>query len=222
MIGDIITGFSAVSFEGLAVLLREHQLFVSVIVPFFAGEFSVHLFGILYGLGDISLWPAVIATASMVFFDVVIYATMRMLQRSDKVLNRVNKVRFFTKIRLFFEKHQKKYGNNPILLFILVKLMPMTKVTLIFYAFWQKMSLVRFVIQDAIITAIWVSIIFLPGWLVGKEVLTEEAGRRVSVFIIYFLVLIVLLLLFGNKIDTLLMRAIDSVARAVNNHRRVK
>ena len=212
MISDFITGFSSLSFDGLVVLFQEHQFLISVLLPFFAGELSIHLFGILNGSGDISLMPVVIAVISVILFDAVIYGTVRVLQRYDRLMYRFRTISFFAKLEDFFKKHEERYRANQLLLHIAVKLMPMTKITLIFFALYQKMSMIRFIIQDALITVVWVAIIFLPGWLVGKEFLTEEVGRRLGVFIIYFILLIVLMLLFGGKIDRLIMRAVTAVA----------
>ena len=212
MISDLITGFSSISFDGFVVLFQEHQLLISVLLPFFAGELSIHLFGILNGSGDISLMPAIIAVISVLFFDVVIYGTVRALQRYDRLMHRFRAISFFAKLERFFKKHEERYSTNQVLLHIAVKLMPMTKVTLIFFALCQKMSMIRFIIQDALITMVWVTIIFLPGWLVGKEFLTEEMGRRLGVFIIYFILLIVLMFLFGGKIDRFIMRVITKIA----------
>ena len=218
MISNLITGLSNISFEGFVVLLQEHQFLISVLLPFFAGEFTVHLLGILNGSGDISLVPAFIAAASILFFDILIYGTVRVLQRYDRLMDRFRAISFFTKLEDFFKKHEERYSANQTLLLIAVKLMPMTKVTLIFFALYQKMSMARFIIQDALITAAWVTIIFLPGWLVGKEFLTEEAGRRLGVFVIYFLLLIVLMLLFGGKIDRFIMRIVVKVSKKMRKY----
>lgn len=218
MISNLITGLSNISFEGFVVLLQEHQFIISVLLPFLAGEFTVHLLGILNGSGDISLVPAFIAAASILFFDILIYGTVRMLQRYDRLMDRFRSLSFFAKLEDFFKKHEERYSANQTLLLIAVKLMPMTKVTLIFFALYQKMSMARFIIQDALITAAWVTIIFLPGWLVGKEFLTEEAGRRLGVFVIYFLLLIVLMLLFGGKIDRFIMRTVVKVAKKMRKY----
>ena len=213
MISDVITTvFSAMSFDGLVALFQEHQLFISVLLPFFAGELSIHLFGILNGSGDISLVPVMIAVTSVLFFDVLIYGTVRALQRYDRLMDRFRAIPFFARLEQFFKKHEERYSTNQLLLHIAVKLMPLTKVTLIFFALYQKMSMLRFIIQDALITVVWVTIIFFPGWLVGKEFLTEEAGRRLGVFIIYFILLIVLMLLFGGKIDNLIMRVVTKIS----------
>ena len=216
MIDDMIGGFLDTSFDGLIMLLQEHQLIASTLTPFFAGEYSIHLFGILNGSGDISLTPAIIATGSIIFFDILIYSTVRIVQKNKDVAGRMRKVKFFAKIETLFKKHQERYGKNPTLLLIAVKLMPMTKVTLIFFALYQKMSLLRFIIRDILISIIWVAIIFLPGWLVGKELLTEEVGRQVSTFIIYALLLIVLIFLFGDKINRCIMRIVAKIAGMVD------
>ena len=221
MISELLTEFSTVSFEGLVTLLQEHQMLVSVLVPFFAGELSIHLFGILYGSGDISLMPAIIAMVSILFFDVVIYSVVRTVMRSKSIINYFQKKQFFAKCEKFFKDNEKKYRKNQTLLLIAVKLMPMTKVTLIFFALSQKMSLLRFIVRDAIITVVWVALIFSSGWLVGKELVTAETGRQLSNFILYFILLIVLLLLFGKQIDRLIMRAVDKIASMMDNSKQI-
>ena len=138
MIDDMIGGLLDTSFDGLIMLLQEHQLIASTFTPFFAGEYSIHLFGILNGSGDITLMPTIIATGSIIFFDILIYSTVRIVQKNKDVAGRMRKVKFFAKIEALFKKHQERYGKNPTLLLIAVKLMPMTKVTLIFFALYQK------------------------------------------------------------------------------------
>ncbi|MCY4577206.1 MAG: hypothetical protein OXB96_02110 [Candidatus Kaiserbacteria bacterium] len=213
MLVDIITGFFTVSFDGFIALFHEHQILTSALIPFFAGEYSIHLFGMLYGSGAISLMPTVIAAGSILLFDFVIYGTVRVLQRYTNISTRLRNISFFAKIETFFKKSQGRYGKNPVLLFIAIKLMPMTKVSLIFFTLYRKVSVAWFIVWDVIISVIWVVIIFLPGWFVGKEFLTQEAGQRVTGIVVYFLLLVVLLTLFGDAVDKLVMRALAKIAR---------
>ena len=219
MLGEGISVLSNVSFDDFVFLMQEHQYLVSVLVPFFTGEFSVHIFGMLYGSGDISLLPAVIAAVSMVVFDTIIYSVVQILKRRNSTFERFRRIAVFAKVEKLFRKCENRYSKHPLLLLIAIKLMPMTKVTIIFFSMCQRLSIVRFIVQDTIITAVWVCIVFLPGWFVGKEFLTQEAGRRVSVFIIYFLLLVVVMLLFGERIDRAIMSVVNKFAKMLDRLR---
>lgn len=199
-------------FEGFIVVLQEHEVLAPIVVQFFGGDFAIHMFGVLYGSGDISIMPIVIAIAVIFFFDILVYSTVRALKRSNITLRYIRNIQLFTKIESFFKKNEERYRRSPTLLLAAVKIMPVSKLTLIFFALSQKMSLTQFIVRDSVITVVWFIVLFTPGWLVGRGFLAQEAGIQTSNFIIYFAIVIVLTLLLSKKIDHALMRLIDQIA----------
>ncbi len=209
---DLITKFSNTSFEGFVTLLQEHELLASILIQFFGGDLAIHTFGVLNGSGNISIAPIVIAMAVILFFDILIYCTVRVLKQSNTVVKYFRGIRFFAKVEMFFKKNEKRYNKSPTVLLIAIKLMPVSKLTLIFFAISQKMPIVQFIVRDSIISVAWFIILFIPGWLAGRGLLTQEAGIQASNFIVYFSLVIILGMLFSKKIDKVLMRGIDQIA----------
>ena len=199
-------------FEKFIVLLREHELLASVLIQFFGGDVAIHMFGVLNGSGEISIMPIVIALVVIFFFDIVIYCTVQMLRQSSVVSKYFRSVRFFTKIERFFKRNEERYNTSPTLLLVAIKLMPLSKLTIIFFALSQRMSTLQFIVRGSVISLVWFVLLFIPGWLVGRGFLAQEAGIQANNFILYFSLLIIAVLLFSKKIDKLLMQGIDLVA----------
>lgn len=219
MIGDVLAQISNTSFEGFIALLQEHELLASVLIQFFGGDLAIHMFGVLYGSGEISILPIVIALSVIFVFDILVYHIVRTLKRSEAILKHARNIRFFKKVETFFKKHEERYNKSPTLLLIAIKLLPLTKLTLIFFALSQKMSTVQFILRNSAISVIWFAVLFVPGWLVGRGLLAQEAGIQASNFIIYFSLLIIIVILFNKKIDQILMQGIDKIASAFGKNK---
>lgn len=218
MFSDIIA-LSTLTFDEMIFFFQEHQYLISVLTPLVTGEISIHIFGILNGSGDISLLPSIVTLVSMLVFDMIIYFTVRALNRHGKAAEKIRKIKILKKFEKIFQKCEERYSNYPGLLLFAIKVMPMTKLTMPFYTLYSKTSTARFILQDIIITFIWAVIVFLPGWLVGKEFLTQEAGRKVSSFILYFLILVMLVTLFSNQIDRVILAVINKIKRKLDQSR---
>ena len=221
MISDLLVRFSNTSFEGFLAVVQEHELLASIVIQFFGGDVAIHMFGVLYGSGDISIVPIVVALAVIFLFDVIVYCTVRVVKNSESILKRARDIHFFIKIETFFKKHEKRYHTSPTLLLTAIKMMPLSKFTLIFFALSQKMSTTQFIIRNSIISIIWFIILFVPGWLVGRGLLAQEAGIQASNFIIYFSLLLIIVLLFSKKIDQTVVRGIDRMARMFGKNKGV-
>ena len=142
----------------------------------------------------------------------IVYGGVKILKRNDRIIQYIKKIRIIAQFEKLFQKCEKRYSNSPMLLLFAIKIMPMTKITLIFFSLCQRLSIAKFILQDIIITLIWCFIVFLPGWLVGKELLTQEVGRRLSSFVLYLLLVIAIMVLFGDWIDRTIMRGIKKIA----------
>ena len=221
MIGDVLTQISAASVEGFIALLQEHPLLTPVLMQFFGGDVAIHMFGVLYGSGDISAISIVTALTIMLFFDTFTFYTVRKLKQSNVVLKSIKDIQFLANIETFFKKHERRHNTSPTLLLIAIKLMPLSKITVIFFALSQKMSTTKFTIQNSIISAVWFAMVFVPGWLIGRGFLAQEAGIQASSFIGYFTLIIILVLLFNKKIDQVLMWGIDRISSVFGKNKRV-
>ena len=202
---------SNLTFDELIFFVQEYQYLISILTPLLIGEISIHIFGVLNGSGDISLLPFIISVISTVVFDVAVYYIAQMLKRSGNTAEKIRKIKILSGLERIFRKCEKRYDKYPILLLAAIKIMPMTKFTLLFFALCSKISAARFVFNSVIVNAIWAVVVFLPGWFVGKEFLTQDAGREVSNVILYFLLLMILLILFNEQIDRMTISVINKI-----------
>ena len=219
MLSEILAIPSAVTFDQFVVLVQEYQYIIAILTPLVTGEFSIHVFGILNGSGDLSFVPTVLAMVGIVVFDTMIYAGVKVLRQWEGVTERIKKMPVIAQFGKLFQKCEERYKNHPMLLLIAVKVVPMTKITLIFFSLFQKVSLARFVLYDILVTILWCTVIYIPGWLVGKELLTLEAGRQISSIILYILIIIILTLLFGDWVEKILLRMVNKVANALDRNK---
>ena len=219
MMEEILARFTNAPFEGFITLLQEHEVLASILIQFFGGDLAIHMFGVLNGSGDISFTPIVIALAVIFFFDIVIYCTVQALKQSGTTSKYLRNIRFLTKIERFFKRNEERYNTSPTLLLIAIKLMPLSKLTLIFFALSQKISTLQFIVRGSIISIVWFILLFIPGWLVGKGLLSQETGIQTSNFILYFALVVIALILFGKKIDHILMRGVDKIANKLHKNK---
>lgn len=210
---DSIILLSGVTFEEAIVVIQQYQYLGAILTPLFFGELSFHIFGILNGSGDISLIPFVISLVSVVVFDTVLYSVMRVLKsRYHNFEEVLRKIKIMARFEKVFKKCEERYSKSPALLLTAVKLLPMTKVTILFFSLWTKISFRRFIMWDVVISVVWGVAVFAPGWFVGKELLSQEAGRNVVSFFVYFLALLVVFVLFGDYIDKLVLSITEKIA----------
>ena len=202
--------------------MQKYQYIISILTPLLTGEISLHIFGILNGSGDISLLPFGISVVSILVFDTVVYATAQILRRYSDTLERIKRMKVLAKFQRMFQKCEEKYNRYPALLLFAIKIMPMTKFTIFFYALCSRVSIVRFVLQNIVVTSIWAVIMFLPGWFVGKEFLTQEAGRKVSSLTLYFLILVVAFIIFSEQINKLMITVVNKIVVTLDRMKKEK
>ena len=65
-------------------------------------------------------------------------------------------------------------------------------------------------------------IMFLPGWLVGREFLTQEAGRNISSVTLYFLIVVILLIIFGEQINRLAIAGVNKLMAILDHIKKEK
>ena len=218
MIGEI---FSLTKItEETILFIQQHQYLIAALTPFLVGELTLHGFGILNGSGDVSIMPFLISLGSVIIFDTLTFYVVRLLQKRYNVREKMRKVAIFRKFETVFQKCEARYSRSPVLLLLAVKLVPMTKITIIFFSLWGRMSLKQFLLWDVIISVVYSVILFVPGWFVGKELLSQTAGRNVASVILYLLIVVVLTVLFGDKIEQLMLKLGGKIARMFNRKKK--
>ena len=200
------------SFDDVVHLVHDYQYLIAAISPFLFGEAVIHLFGILIGSGDLPWSLLLITVCAIVFYETAVYAIVRLLVRRCALRERIERVPVLSHIDAVFKTYQARYRRNPYVLLFVIKTVPLTKFTVIFYALRYEMPVLVFMLRDIGLTALWVLVMFTPGFLVGKEFLTEEAGRNLSEFILLFFLVIVLMMIIGKYLE----RAASKTARVVS------
>lgn len=215
MFSDFIL-LSNITFDELIFFIQEYQYLISVLTPLLIGEISIHVFGILNGSGDISLLPFIISLISTIVFDVIIYYTVQVMKHRGNTIEKIKSIKILSRFEEMFRKCEDRYSKYPALLLFAIKIMPMTKLIMVFFAICSKMSVIRFTFHSIIVNIVWAMIVFLPGWFVGREFLTQGTGRKISSFTLYILLLIILLVLFGKQIDRAAISVINKITSALD------
>lgn len=221
MFGDFFQTLTSV--EGIVALAQGHQYLLASLSAILVGEITIHTLGALYGSGNASFSLAVIAFASMVVFDVIIYYTVQILKRHSNVdiVGKLRKVKLFSaSVDVLFRRCESWYKDHPVLFLIVIKLLPITKVMLVFFSMFTNISFVRFLLIDIATSFVWHAFVFLSGWLIGRGLLAQGSGAMVEIFGLYILLLLVFSFLFGDRIDRLFVRGVSGVARLLDSFRR--
>lgn len=196
---------SLFSFEEVVHLVHDHQYAIAAISPFIIGEAVVHLFGILIGSGDVSFSPLAVIVVSVVFYETVAYALVQFLKRRYELVSFVERIPGLSHVDALFKKYQSRYRHHPYFLLFAIKTVPMTKFTVMFYALRHDMPISLFILRDIALTVLWVVVMFVPGFLVGKEFLTEAAGRNLFNFILFFVLIVVVMIFLGEYLERLVL-----------------
>ena len=192
--------------ENLALLIQEHLYLISALTPIVGGEVGLHMVGAVSGSNGIIAVPFLIAVASVVTFDVAVYCTVKYLQKRYSAMEKIKNIRAFIKCKEIFQRYERRLGKNLILLLVVVKLLPATKITMIFVAARTRIPVVQFLLKSIISTTIYALILFPPGWLIGKGLLAQEMGRNMINLAFYLAVLLAIMIVFGDRINSLILK----------------
>ena len=178
------------SFENLTLLVQEYQYGVVLLAPLFIGEIALFFFGILFGSGSMSLLAVLLGLGVVVLYDVIIFLLVRYVKgiRTLSFFTTLyTALPFLQTLRRKSDEYQQEYGDRTLLFICFLKILPLTKITIIFYALTSKTNIFSFVIKDIVATLFWASIVVIPGILVGREFFSYSDGQTLGTL---FLVLI--------------------------------
>lgn len=218
MVNETITSLIAV-LKDLTPLVYEHLYIIAALTPILGGEVGMHVVGIVSGTKGIIAAPFFISIVSVIVFDMTVYCTVAVLQKRYNVKNRIESVKILTKFKKIFQMCEERLGKTPTFLLIVMKLLPATKITIVFFSVWVRMPILQFLLKSVISTTIYACILFLPGWLIGKEVFTQTAGETIINVVIYLVVLITVLTVFGDQINAQTMKIAGRIAQKFNKNR---
>ena len=193
---------STESLEHLIALIAEHQYLIAIITPLTVGEINMHAFGILYGSGEISVYPFFVGVAAIIAFETIIYAGTQALKRTGIITDSIKEKRFFKKLDTLLMRYDRQFHHHMYFFLIAMKTLPMTKIIIFLFALRYDMPVRVFVLKDTVVTVLWTTFLFIPGWFVGRELLTQETGLGITQVIIYALFLIAVFVIFGRRLQT--------------------
>ena len=198
---DFLAIVDASRFESLLQIVAEWQYVIAVLAPLSIGEPAIHVFGVLYGAGEIAIFPFLIALGGSIITETLVYVFAGYLERHHDLSNRARRTPFLVRAARVFINYERQFRGHLLLLLFVMKVVPLTKFAVFLFALRYKLSFWGFLVRNTIVTTIWGLFIFIPGWLVGKEFLSQASGMRFVNFILYFLLLIISLALFGRHFE---------------------
>lgn len=125
------------------------------------------------------------------------------------------------RINTEFNIYEKRYQFFPLFLLFALKVMPFTKITIFFFALRHPMPLWQFFVKDCIVTFIWAFFIFVPGFLVGKELLADEVGRSLSNVFAFLILSLLIIILFGRYVEPTIQRVLNCLAKRFKRNTRL-
>ena len=183
--------FSEPTFSSFASLVQHHQYIVAFLAPLTIGEVALFFFGVLFGAGTLSFIPLFVGLGVIVFYDICILLFARWLKTTQYAKTMYTSFPFFKKTNALVDRYVAEYATQPLLMLFLLKVLPLTKVTIFFYSMKYSLPLRTFILRDVIATSMWASIIFVPGILVGKEFFSYESGQTISMLIGLFIIFLI-------------------------------
>ena len=196
--------FSEPTFSSFASLVENYQYTVALLAPLTIGEVALFFFGVLIGAGTLSFGPLFVGLGVIIFYDVCILLFARWLKTTRCAQKMYLSFPFFKRTSALVDRYVADYATQPLLMLFLLKVLPLTKITIFFYSMKYSLPLRTFILRDIIATSMWASIIFIPGVLVGKEFFSYESGQTISTLIGLF----VIFLIFMNFLERYIVRSI--------------
>lgn len=190
-----------------------NQYIIAIITPLTVGEVNMHALGILFGAGTIPIYPFLVSIVSILVIEIGIYTGTQLLKRRVTVAPSIREKPFLKKLDAVLVKYDQQFHNHQYLLFIAMKMMPMTKIIIFLFALRYRIPIRDFMIKDTVVTVLWSLLLFFPGWFVGRELLTQEAGLSIVKVGLYVLAIIILIVLFGKPLQQVFDTLLKKVAR---------
>ena len=213
MLDTLFSSFT--SFETFIILVQDYQYLIAVFTPIFVGELGIYLFGMLFGSGDITILPVVALFLSIITYDILVFLSVRCIRYYGlfQTEHRITALPIIQRIARIFALCEKRYHSFPLFFLFVLKTAPFTKVTIFFFAFRYRVSLIQFVIWDMVVTLLWGACIFVPGILIGRGLLVESESRTAGIFILTIALFIIVSLILGPYIERTLFHFIRSFRR---------
>lgn len=206
--------------EQVTATIAQYQYLIAVTTPLTIGEVTLHAFGVLYGSGKTTIYPFLVGVISIITFETAVYAVTQALKRTGVLSNRVTSRPFFKKLDAVLKTYERQFQHHIYFLIVAMKIAPMTKGLVFLLALRSNMSTWSFFIRDTVVTVIWTLFLFVPGYFVGRDILTREAGLEISNTILYAVALFVAIVLFGKHIQRGLTYLMQKIVQRLDQSKR--
>ncbi len=204
------------AFNEFIIFVEEHQYLIAVLTPILTGEVGIYFISVLFGSGDTSLFAVLLMFLSVVFYDTAVFLGVKCIRRYGlfrKQIECLSVPPFLVGFCNRIKEYELEYQSFPLLLLFVLKVLPFTKITIFFFALRYRMTVLQFIIRDMIVTILWGGCIFIPGVLIGRQLLTESEGRTIGMFLTAFILFLLLSIIASPYIERLAHRGMAYVTR---------
>ena len=192
--------------EFITSFLQNEKMIYVVFFILTSSEFFVHLFGILSGSGVFPITIIFLIFLILFTYDVSVYALVWLYRKKYMTSDRLTDSKFVKKTKDVYLTFEKRIGERPFLTLVLLKFLPLSKLTIIFYILRYQKSFGKFIVRVVSAIAIYLSIFFGLGFAIGIGFLSLYQGSLIKSVLFYAVIIIIISLLVKKDIEKFLVR----------------
>lgn len=192
--------------EQLITYAQEYQWFLVTLLVLSSSELATHFLGVLVGSGKISYSVVFIILATLLTYDICVYWIVWAFKKSKFNNNRFLRSKAMQKFSQLYRAFEKRTEHNPYLILLLLKFLPISKITIIFYIYHYQKPFRIFVLEDIAAICIWLSILFNSGIIAGAGILSVSQENTVKNILLYGMILFLALCIFKKDLNSLLVK----------------
>ena len=185
--------------------VEQNQLLIAFLIPYITGEIGINVLGLLYGLGKTTfLISYIVPTLSILLYETVVFIFVKYYLASRLNFDGMN-----YKVKRIYDRLDGRFKHHSLFILLVLKTIPLTKFTIFFYSYaFRKMSVLKFVTINFFVSFLYVSILFIPGYLIGSNIAVEGSNNLVLFISIYIVALLGILFFLGKYIEVILEKVI--------------
>ena len=194
----VLEEFSAGYFSPETItLINEYQYNIITGLILFSSDATVQIVGMLIGLNVFSPYIIIYTIFVMLIVDTISYFIAFSIQHLKFVNNFFYSKKWFVKLTNKFDTYHKEYRVLETFLLFIIKLLPFSRLLVIFFILYTKWSFKKFFLINSCVMLVWISIFGSVGYLIGNGVLHITEGKNIfsivliivaSLAIIFFLI----------------------------------
>lgn len=187
--------------EMILSLSAEYHIPLIILATLSNGELATHSLGILTAGLKTPLYTPLLICATVFTYDMCAYGITYWIKKKQFRFLHKKKPQWLEALHNVYLSLEERGRGRSVSLLLLLKLLPLSKFTIIFYLLRQKHSFGRFVLQDCLAILSWLAILFGTGLVIGFGLLSVEEGGFLKNIIIYLFVAILASSFFKKDIE---------------------